>query len=289
LRNTGPQPLNNEGNVDCVAAEADAGFAFVADGVGHDYATTGLPARQREKMNGFWQKFTVATRERILQASGQKYAGVTLDELQSILTEELQAVSAHFSGIGKSSTFSGALLLASGDLHGEDRRWVLSIGIADSGIVLLRGSDERAVALTSFSDNKLRNIEVGGDIRSLELQLNEVARGDVVLGLTDGTLDAMAAAEAVSRGIAGPSLAKEPERWMQECLKGVQAAAASAGGATSAADAAAAGGGGAATTAAEDASLDAVLEAIFQEALLATNANQLLQPDDCASFAFRVS
>jgi hypothetical protein len=273
MRNTGPNPLDNSGNVDFVSADEDIGLVFVADGVGHDYATAGLPARQRDRMNDIWQRFAVSMRERLSAAND----GLHIDTIGSIVYEGLQAASGAFSGIGKSSTFSGAVLLASAESEYDSRRWVLTVGIADSGIVVLK-KDGRAVALTSFNDRILRNIEIGGDIRAAELKLHLVDSGDVVLGLTDGTLDAMAVAGSVGSSCGVSSLSHEPGRWMEACLLQIQAAAGLHAEGSASAGAARA-----------DAPLGELLERLFEAALQATNANPLLiQPDDAASFAFTV-
>jgi hypothetical protein len=270
VRNTGKQPLVNDGNVDFVSAKNNNCLAFVADGVGHDYSTTGPQAFQRKRMTEIWQRFDNSMRER-LDPTRKAYE---IDAIGAAVMDELQAASSSFANIGKSSTFSGAVVVANAEDQTDSRRWILSIGIADSGIVRVNGNG-LVSGLTSFSSSAMRNIEVGGDIRGAELKLHLVQSGDIVLGLTDGTLDAMAVAGSLENSGQVTSLSRDPAGWMDSCLSQIQAVNAQWG---RAADA------GAVVVA-----LEGLLERIFETALHATSAHpQHLQPDDCASFAFRV-
>jgi hypothetical protein len=84
--------------------------------------------------------------------------------------------------------------------------------------VLLKSGSGRALVLSSFADIRLRNIEIGGDVRGAELQLHEVQAIDLCIGLTDGTIDNMVIPASVTDTCGVVSLHEDPHVWMQRCL-----------------------------------------------------------------------
>jgi len=275
LRNTGSSPERNDGNVDFVFADAAHGFAFVADGVGHNYPTTGVPARQRDRMHTCWGQFSQRLSSFL---ETQAAAGCTIVELEKHVRGQLHEVSEDFCMFGKSSTFSMAIVLTK--CSDMSSICLFCVSLADSGMVIVPSAVEpRAAQLVNFDSQQLRNIEIGGDTRAAEFLLHPVTAGALVVGLTDGTLDAIAYQPRV---IPPPPLAGSPvlevasgeaaygTEWMARCLleiSGVVAQVSTAAGAT------------------EPPPAEEVLEALFAKAWQMTS-NCRLEPDDCASFAF---
>ena len=145
LANTGANPDKNDGNVDFVLVDTSMGIAFVADGVGHGYPSTGLPARQREATAECWAQFMGAM-QMFLRAGRTR--GITLDDFDAHIRSKLRYASNTFESMGKTSTFSMAIVLTEfrAKATSSSRRWILSTSIADSGIVLLKSSSGRALA-----------------------------------------------------------------------------------------------------------------------------------------------
>jgi len=283
LRNTGPSPHANEGNVDSVFSDPATGFAFVADGVGHSYATTGLPARQRDLMHASWDGFAQRM-SAFLTAQPQE--GCTVTEIEMRVRAELYEVSQEFCTFGKSSTFSIAMALTK--CSSDTSHWILCVSLADSGLVLVPPSNQpQAEQLVNFDSSVLRNIEIGGDVRGAEFTLHHVVPGALVLGLTDGTLDALGfeptivpppprAGSAPAESAAPVRVERYGKEWMTRVLDGVSAALAKV------------------SKYSEEVGPpepEVVLENIFHEAMQITSSQSStssLQPDDCASFAFYV-
>jgi len=277
LQNTGPAPHENDGNVDFVFTDAAAGFAFVADGVGHNYPTTGMPARQRERMCACWEQFLTRT-STFLRAQA---TGYTVPELESHIRGQLHVTSEEFCSFGKSSTFSMAMALTKGD--DQSSMWVMCVSVADSGVVLVPSVLEpQARQLVNFDSQQLRGIEIGGDIRAAEITLQPVTPGSLVIGLTDGTLDAIAymprhipppprAGLPIPEAVSGSGTAQlYGAQWMERCLTRMSEVVAQVEIAPGT----------------ELPAADLVLEALFDRAWHVTRDSPGLEPDDCASFAF---
>jgi len=272
LRNTGEHPTANDGNVDFVMADPSSGFAFVADGVGHDYPTSGLPARQRDRMRACWDSFSTRLGS-FLQGSDE---GFTRQELAEYVMSELHEASLEFESFGKSSTFSLAIALSS-----DTGLCLFCVSIADSGILLLTPGCEQAEALVEFDNRVLRHAEVGGDVRGAQVNLVHVPNGSLVVGLTDGTIDAIAyepceippppsaGVQAMRPPVPAPESSAYGPDWMARSLERVRKIA----------------GDGQSC----EWEPEGVLERLFDAALHATQLHSSsggLSPDDCASFAF---
>ena len=125
-----------------------------------------------------WIQF-IGAMQTLLRAD--RTSGITLDDFDTHIWSQLRYASDTFESMSKTSTFSMAIILSAFRAKSTSafRRWVLSTSISNSGIVLLKNDSGHALALQSFADSRLRNIEIGGDVRGAELQLHEVQAGDL--------------------------------------------------------------------------------------------------------------
>lgn len=240
IRNSGPDPLDNRGNVDTVIV-TDC-FGLVADGVGHHYDHTGPQADKRTAMAQIWTRFT--------EAQARWPRELSLEALDELVRGEVWSASEQFEQLGKSSSLS-CCFLAQCD-HGKF--WAVCFSIADSVLVLFR--EGKALPLSSSSS---WNMEVGGDVRGMEGSVHELHPGDVVIGLTDGCVDAM---RVLGKGVPGSG-----DLAMAACCEGVQRTLS--------------------LFSALNEDLDSLLRALFEAALRLTR-DGAIGSDDCCSFAMRI-
>eukprot|EP00656_Telonema_subtile_P026065 TRINITY_DN28059_c0_g1_i2.p1 TRINITY_DN28059_c0_g1~~TRINITY_DN28059_c0_g1_i2.p1 ORF type:complete len:277 (+),score=41.85 TRINITY_DN28059_c0_g1_i2:148-978(+) len=251
IRNSGSDPEDNRGNVDTVIVRGSCGL--VADGVGHDYAHTGAPADKRAGMAQVWDQFIDA------QATWPQELSVhALDELVRV---QIRDASEQFERLGKSSSLSCCFLARCN----QRKRWAVCFSIADSVLVLVR--DRMVQALTSSVSWQ---IEIGGDVRGMEASMHEVVCGDVILGLTDGVVDAM---RFLGKGTGEEDSSSDGDEAhgdvaMSECCRGIESVLRER----------------------EQADGDALLELLTSlfEATMKLTREGVVDSDDCSSFAMLV-